>query len=362
MPNKPTPFRADLKPLDTLLFNNNPTDNPDITIQPLAIERLIPFKNHPFRLYGEEKMRDMAQSIAEHGVMTPLIVRPHPGGQAGAFEIISGHNRHEGARQAGLSEVPVIVRDVDDATAILMMISSNFEQRDELLPSEKAFAYRMQLDAIKHQGKKMLPNTHAATSAQLGQKLEPLVSRDIVAREVGESKNQISRYVRLTELIPPLMERVDSKLLPFVASVDLSYLTHSQQTALDELLTVEGMKTVSNAQAARMKEQSQDGTLDDIGMLRILHDKADPILASVKLTKRLQAYIPRDTLPKDAENLIISAMDIRSIALQPVDKPPPRLCGSGLCRQAERRPRAAYSFGQQGYRLAHAKRRLSVCF
>lgn len=296
---KSAPFRKDLQPLDNL-FGVEPEAEQDTLIL-LPLNQLHPFKDHPFRIYNEAKMADMVNSIKEHGVMSPLIVRSDKDGSG--YEIICGHNRHEGARQAELREVPAIIRELDDATAILMMISSNFEQRDQILPSEKAFAYKMQLEAIKRQGERT-----DLTSVQVGQKL---TSREEVSQTTNDSSVQIHRYVRLTELAPSLLERVDNDRLPFVAAVELSYLTKEQQATLDELMTCDGLNNISIAQAAKLKEKSQDGTLDDISMVKILSEKPEPLLSSVKISKRLQDYIPKDTLPKDAEERIIGAFELQ---------------------------------------------------
>jgi len=310
MIGKASPFRSDLKPLDALLFGKNEIPAGE-SVQSILLDKLFPFHAHPFKPYGEEKMSDMVASILEHGVITPLIVRPHPSEPAAYYEIISGHNRHEAARRAGLHEVPAIVRKADDTAAILMMIASNLEQRDELLPSEKAFAYRMQLQSLNHQGQRNDLHKTNAAHGQLDQKMRVPMSRDLLAEMAGESSRQIHRYVRLTRLIPPLLARVDGKSIPFIAAVDLSHLTREQQTMLDKRLMAEAIKTVTNAQATRMKELSQTGALDESAILRILKGEHVRVLKSIKMTKRLRVYFPESMQAVEIENMIISALEMR---------------------------------------------------
>ena len=184
------------------LFEPTVPQGPELpVVDTLPVEALRPFSGHPFHLYMDEKLRELTDSIREHGVLMPVLVRPV---DAGGYEIISGHNRVEAAKLAGLDKVPVTVRELDDDTATILMVDSNLRQRETLLPSEKAWAYRMKLEAIKRQGFRA-----DLTCAQVGHKFPGQKSRDIVAEEAGESKNQISRYIRLTELIPPFLEMVD---------------------------------------------------------------------------------------------------------------------------------------------------------
>ena len=178
-------------------------------IQNLPLDKLEPFPNHPFKVLDDEKMQETVESIRERGVLVPILVRPTNDGN---FEIVSGHRRHHASQLAGLTEIPAIVREMDDDTAILLMVDSNL-QREELLPSEKAFAYKMKLDAMKRQGQRT-----DLTSAQIGPKL----STEIIGEAGGDSRNQVKRYIRLTNLIPSLLERVDSKTIAFNAAVEVS--------------------------------------------------------------------------------------------------------------------------------------------
>ena len=189
-------------------------------VQSLPLDKLVPFPNHPFKVRDDEKMLETVESIRERGVLIPILVRPQ---NDGTFQIVSGHRRCHASLLAGKTEIPAIVRDMDDDTAILLMVDSNL-QREELLPSEKAFAYKMKLDAMKRQGQRT-----DLTSAQFGRKFDGKESRELLAEQTGESRNQISRYIRLTYLVPDLLDRVDNKTMAFNAAVEVSYLTEPEQ-------------------------------------------------------------------------------------------------------------------------------------
>ena len=192
-------------------------------VQSLPLDKLEPFPNHPFKVIDDDKMLETVESIKERGVLVPILVRPKNDGN---FEIVSGHRRHHASQLAGLTEIPAIVREMDDDTAILLMVDSNL-QREELLPSEKAFAYKMKLDAMKRQGQRT-----DLTCARIAHKSDGIKSRDILAEQVGESKDQIRRYIRLTSLVPDLLNRVDNKTIAFNAAVEVSYLTEPEQLML----------------------------------------------------------------------------------------------------------------------------------
>lgn len=190
-------------------------------VQSLPLDRLMPFPNHPFKVLDDEKMQETVESIKERGVLVPILVRPTNDGN---FEIVSGHRRHHASLLAGKTEIPAIVREMDDDTAILLMVDSNL-QREELLPSEKAFAYKMKLDAMKRQtGRKPKEN-----DSRIGNHFDTRKSSDVLAEQTGDSKNQIFRYIRLTHLVPDLLDRVDNKTMAFNAAVEVSYLTESEQ-------------------------------------------------------------------------------------------------------------------------------------
>lgn len=192
-------------------------------VQSLPLDKLEPFPNHPFKVIDDDKMLETVESIKGRGVLVPILVRPTNDGN---FEIVSGHRRHHASLLAGKTEIPAIVREMDDDTAILLMVDSNL-QREELLPSEKAFAYKMKLDAMKRQGQRT-----DLTCARIAHKSDGIKSRDILAEQVGESKDQIRRYIRLTSLVPDLLNRVDNKTIAFNAAVEVSYLTEPEQKML----------------------------------------------------------------------------------------------------------------------------------
>lgn len=217
-------------------------------IQMLSPEKMQPFPNHPFKVVDDEKMMDMVESIKEYGVLVPIIVRPVENGN---YEIVSGHRRHHAAVLAGQEEIPAIVREMDEDAAVLVMVDSNL-QRENILPSEKAFAYRMKLEAMKRQGERT-----DLTCAQFGHKLNGQKSRDILAEQTGESRNQIQRYIRLTYLIPNILEMVDNKNIAFNAAVEISYLSEKGQKLLHDNMDVNECSP-SLSQAKRLKKYGAD--------------------------------------------------------------------------------------------------------
>jgi len=267
----------------------------------LAVENLAAFSSHPFKRYSKVKMREMETSIRENGILTPLLVRPAK--TLGQYEILSGHNRWTAARHIGLREVPVVIKDVDDDTAILMMVESNFQQREELLPSEKAFAYKMKLDALKRQGKQS-----ESTSVHCGQKW---TARDTVAQEAGESAQNIRRYIRLTHLISPLLQKVDEKKLGFIPAVDLSYLRVEEQTIIVELMQSQGIKP-SKAQAEQLKRVSQQQKLTRADIHSVFHAKKTHGFSAWRPAERFQSYLPKamrqDMTMEKADAILEEAM------------------------------------------------------
>ena len=267
-------------------------------VQQIPIGELFPFKNHPFKVLDDEAMTRTVESIAQYGVLAPLIARPRPDGDG--YEIISGHRRQYAAKLAGLDTLPVIVRQMSDDAAVILMVDSNL-QREHILPRERALAYKMKLEAIKNQGARS-----DLTSAQVGRKLE---AADIVGQEAGDSRNQVRRFIRLTNLIPELLDMVDEKKISFNPAVELSYLDESQQRAF-----LEAMDGTQNApsvsQAQQLKKMAQCG--------EFTYEKAFDILGQEKKSEQdtvtikndiLRKYFPRSYTPRQMEEKIIQLLD-----------------------------------------------------
>ena len=269
-------------------------------IQRLALSELHPFKDHPFRVLDDDRMMETVESVKEYGVLVPIIARPMPDG---GYEIVSGHRRKRACELAGLNEIPAIVRDLDDDEAVIIMVDSNL-QRENILPSERAKAYQMKLEAIKHQGER-----RDLTSAQVGQKLRVAVER--VAENAGESKSQVQRFIRLNNLEPPLIDKVDAGKLAFTPAVELSYLKPEEQQWLDTALE-NTQQTPSLSQAQRMKRESKQGTLSEQGIMEIMTEnkqtvpaKGSVVLPQEKLTK----YFPRSYTTEQMEKVIFKLLD-----------------------------------------------------
>ena len=268
-------------------------------VQSLPLDRLIPFPNHPFKVLDDEKMQETVESIKERGVLVPILVRP---ANDGNFEIVSGHRRHHASLLAGKTEIPAIVREMDDDTAILLMVDSNL-QREELLPSEKAFAYKMKLDAMKRQGQRT-----DLTSAQIGRKFDGKESRELLADQTGESRNQISRYIRLTNLVPDLLNRVDNKTIAFNAAVEVSYLTEPEQKMLCDAIEREEC-TPNLKQARRLKQFSQDGKLDE-NVIDAIMTEEKPIEDKLVLKGDVLAkYFPKTYTPSQKQKVIVKLLE-----------------------------------------------------
>lgn len=269
-------------------------------IQRLALSELHPFKDHPFRVLDDDRMMETVESVKEYGVLVPIIARPMPDG---GYEIVSGHRRKRACELAGLNEIPAIVRDLDDDEAVIIMVDSNL-QRENTLPSERAKAYQMKLEAIKHQGER-----RDLTSDQVGQKLRVAVER--VAENAGESKSQVQRFIRLNNLEPPLIDKVDAGKLAFTPAVELSYLKPEEQQWLDTALE-NTQQTPSLSQAQRMKRESKQGTLSEQGIMEIMTEnkqtvpaKGSVVLPQEKLTK----YFPRSYTTEQMEKVIFKLLD-----------------------------------------------------
>ena len=268
-------------------------------VQSLPLDRLMPFPNHPFKVLDDEKMQETVESIKERGVLVPILVRPTNDGN---FEIVSGHRRHHASLLAGKTEIPAIVREMDDDTAILLMVDSNL-QREELLPSEKAFAYKMKLDAMKRQAGRPSKN-----SAQIGRNFDGKESRELLADQTGESRNQISRYIRLTSLVPDLLNRVDNKTIAFNAAVEVSYLTEPEQKMLCDAIEREEC-TPNLKQARRLKQFSQDGKLDE-NVIDAIMTEEKPIEDKLVLKGDVLAkYFPRTYTPSQKQKVIVKLLE-----------------------------------------------------
>ena len=266
-------------------------------IQNLPLAELHPFQNHPFKVVDDEAMQRTVESVARYGVLAPAIARPRP---AGGYEIISGHRRLHAAELAGLKTIPVIVRNMDDDAAVIAMVDANL-QRETILPSERAFAYKMKLEAMKHQGQRT-----DLTSAQVGQKSWAV---NQVAEQSGDSRVQVQRFIRLTELIPELLDMVDQKQLAFNPAVELSYLSQPEQHELLDAMDY-AQSTPSLSQAQRLKKLSQEGTLKRDTMRTIMSEIKKPELGNVTLKDAtLRKYFPRSYTPRQMQETIIKLLE-----------------------------------------------------
>ena len=288
-----------LKGLDDLFSTEeNRQEEQREQVQQIPIDELHPFTNHPFKVLDDEAMTRTVESIAQYGVLAPLIARPRLEGDG--YEIISGHRRQYAAKLAGLDTLPVIVRQMSDDAAVILMVDSNL-QREHILPSERAFAYKMKLDALKNQGARS-----DLTSSQIGTKLR---ADEKVAQDSGESRNQIQRFIRLTNLIPELLDMVDEKKIAFNPAVELSYLDESQQRDF-----LEAMEDTQNApslsQAQQLKKMAQQGEFS--------YEKAFDVMGQEKKSEKdtvtiknetLRKYFPRSYTPKQMEEKIIQLLD-----------------------------------------------------
>lgn len=269
-------------------------------IREIPLDQLVPFKDHPFKVIDDESMMDTVQSIREHGILLPLIARPMPDGK---YEIVSGHCRSHAGKLAGLETVPVIVRELDDDAAVILMVDSNL-QRENILPSERAFAFKMKLEAMKHQGQRL-----DLTCSQVGNKLQGKKSSEVLAEQIGQSKNQIFRFIRLTELLPELLDLVDERKFAFNSAVEVSYLNPEEQGWLAETIDSE-QSTPSLSQAQRLKRFSQDGKLTEDMVLAIMSEQKKPETERVVLQSRqISQYFSPSATPKEMETSILSMLD-----------------------------------------------------
>ena len=288
-----------LKGLDDLFSTEeNRQEEQREQVQQIPIDELHPFTNHPFKVLDDEAMTRTVESIAQYGVLAPLIARPRPDGDG--YEIISGHRRQYAAKLAGLDTLPVIVRQMSDDAAVILMVDSNL-QREHILPSERAFAYKMKLEALKNQGARS-----DLTSCQVGTKFR---ADESLAEDSGESARNVQRFIRLTNLVPELLDMVDEKRIAFNPAVELSYLDESQQRDF-----LEAMEDTQNApslsQAQQLKKMAQQGEFDYDAVYDIMNEEKKSELDTVTIkNETLRKYFPRNYTPRQMENIIIKLLD-----------------------------------------------------
>ena len=266
-------------------------------VRMISLDELHPFAHHPFKVKDDEAMQDTVESVKAYGVLVPAIARPR---EEGGYELVAGHRRHRASLLAGLAEMPVIVRELDDDEATIIMVDSNL-QRETLLPSERAFAYRMKLEALKRQGARA-----DLTSRQVVGKLE---TADAIGKDVGESGRQIQRFIRLTYLVPPFLDMVDEHKVAFNPAVELSYLTSEEQVVLLDAMDSE-QSTPSLSQAQRLKKFSQEGSLSEDIMRAILSEEKKPEVGKITLSgDKLRRYFPKSFTPQQMEQTIFRLLE-----------------------------------------------------
>ncbi len=266
-------------------------------IKQVRLSQLFPFERHPFKVNNDAEMLKIVESVKQYGVLSPAIARPLPGG---GYELVSGHRRKRACELAGLETMPVIVRELDDDAAAILVVDSNL-QREGLLPSERAFAYKLKLDALRHQGERT-----DLTSRQVVDKLK---AADRVGEDVGESARQVQRYIRLTELIPPLLDMVDERKIAFNPAYELSFLKQDEQRLLLDAMDSE-QATPSLSQAQRLKQFSQRGELTAEAMRAIMSEEKKPEIDRITIASdRLRKYFPRSYTPKQMEETIIKLLE-----------------------------------------------------
>lgn len=274
------------------IFKSDESRNSD-EIKPIPLSELKPFEEQPFKVLLDESMDELVESIRQSGVLSPIIARPH---KDGGYEILSGHRRAKACEIAGKTEVPVVIKNLDDDTATILLVDSNL-QRENILPSEKAFAYRLKLEAMKRQGART-----DLTSAQIGRK-SGSESREVLAEQMGESKNQISRYIRLTNLIDPILEMVDNKQIAMNAAVEISYLGSKEQT--DVLKAIEAEEVApSIEQAKKLRRFSDNGHLNDGVVLSIMQEQKPEKIRVIFKEDKLRKYFPKNFTQKQMDETI----------------------------------------------------------
>lgn len=283
--------------LDDLFKTDEGRKSEEIKI--VKIEELKPFVDQPFKVIEDESMTELAESIKQSGVLTPIVARPSTDG---GYEIIAGHRRVHACKLAGITEAPVVIKELDDDTAIIMLVDSNL-QREHILPSEKARAYEMKLEAMKRQGART-----DLTSAQFGQKLETKLSKDILAEQVGESRNQIQRYIRLTNLIEPILDMVDNKEIALNAAVELSYLGSKAQSEVLDAMGSEAMAP-SIEQAKKIRRFDDEGRLNPNVILSIMQEQKPEKIKITLNDDQIKKYFPKSYTKKQIEDVIIKLLE-----------------------------------------------------
>lgn len=286
-----------LKSYDSIFQNDEQRNTEEI--KPVPISELKPFTEQPFKVKLDEDMDALVESIKQCGVLTPVIARPH---KDGGYEILSGHRRVKACELAGITDIPVVLKNLDDDTATILLVDSNL-QREHILPSEKAFAYQMKLEAMKRQGART-----DLTSAQIGQKLENKVSKDILAEQVGESRNQIQRYIRLTNLIDPILDMVDNNQIAMNAAVEISYLGSKEQAAVMQSIEKEETSP-SIAQARKMRQFHQEGKLSDTVIESIMMEQKPETVKITLGEEKLKKYFPKSYSKAKMEEIILKLLD-----------------------------------------------------
>ena len=290
--------KVELAPYDDLFSTEESRQDAKLEkVREIPLSELHPFKNHPFKVKDDEAMMETADSVRQYGVLVPAIARPDP---EGGYELVAGHRRHRASELAGKETMPVIVRDLDDDAATIIMVDSNL-QRESLLPSERAFAYKMKLEAVKHQGART-----DLTSRQVGGKLE---MADVIGAKAGDSGRQVQRYIRLTELIPELLDMVDEKKIAFNPAYELSFLKKEEQVQLLDAMDSE-QATPSLSQAQRLKKFSQEGHLSLDVMRAIMGEEKKSDLDKVTFTSdTLRKYFPKSYTPQRMQETIIKLLE-----------------------------------------------------
>lgn len=277
-----------------------PKQKPNEQVQQIPLSEIRPFKNHPFKVTDDELMQQTIDSIMQVGVLNPAIIRPSP---EGGYEMVAGHRRLHAADLAGLKTIPAIVRNLDDDEAVILMVDSNL-QRETISPMERAQAYKMKLEALKHQGKRA-----DLTCDQVGHKLDSKKSIQKVAEDAGESKTQVQRYIRLTELLPEVQKKVDSKEIAFSPAVELSYLTHDEQKQFLDAMDY-SQNTPSLSQAQRLKKLSREGKCTKEAMRSIMSEEKKEEQERITLSSdTLRKYFPRSYTPLQMQQTIIKLLE-----------------------------------------------------
>lgn len=277
-----------------------PKQKPNEQVQQIPLSEIRPFKNHPFKVTGDELMQQTIDSIMQVGVLNPAIIRPAP---EGGYEMVAGHRRLHAADLAGLKTIPAIVRNLDDDEAVILMVDSNL-QRETISPMERAQAYKMKLEALKHQGKRV-----DLTCDQVGHKLDSKKSIQKVAEDAGESKTQVQRYIRLTELLPEVQKKVDSKEIAFSPAVELSYLTRDEQKQFLDAMDY-SQNTPSLSQAQRLKKLSREGKCTKEAMRSIMSEEKKEEQERITLSSdTLRKYFPRSYTPLQMQQTIIKLLE-----------------------------------------------------